>query len=271
LQVSDLERALAYYQHVLGLRLLDQSAGTARLGTVESGRVLVELAERPGAHPVPRRGVLGLYHFAILVPERRSLGRLVRHVLRAGPVPGMADHAVSEAVYLTDPDGLGIEVYADRPRAEWRADPNGQLHMTTDPLDVDDLLEAAGDEPWTGMPTGTVIGHVHLHVGDLERAEDFYHQALGLDKVVWTYPGALFMSAGGYHHHLGTNTWSSGPPAADDQARLLFWDIEVPEARDAEQAANSLTARGFTVARDGDALSAMDPWGTKLRIVSATK
>ena len=159
-----------------------------------------------------RGGQLGLYHFAILLPDRAALGRFVAHLARIGERAGASDHLVSEALYLSDPDGLGIEVYADRPRATWRYDGQRQLAMDTRPLDLNSLVQAAGGEPWTGMPAGTVMGHVHLHVGDIERAAAFYHAALGLDKVVWSYPGALFLSAGGYHHHVGLNTWA-GPGA----------------------------------------------------------
>jgi catechol 2,3-dioxygenase len=176
----------------------------------------------------------------------------------------MADHAVSEALYLSDPDGLGIEVYADRPRSTWRHDAR-QLYMTTEPLDVASVMKAGEGRTWDGMPPGTVMGHVHLHVGDLDEAAAFYHRGLGFDQVVWDYPGALFMSAGGYHHHLGTNTWSSGAPAAEDQARLLSWEIVVPPA-DAAAAAHSLTSRGYAVARTADGAHANDPWGTTVRI-----
>jgi catechol 2,3-dioxygenase len=142
--------------------------------------------------------------------------------------------------------------------------------MTTEPLDVQSLLRAAGDEPWRGMPTGTVIGHVHLYVDDLERAAAFYHAGLGFDKVVWSYPGALFLSAGGYHHHLGTNTWAVGAPRAeDDDARLLDWEIIVPRAADVEAAAGSLAEAGYAVTRADDAALASDPWGTTLRLVTA--
>jgi catechol 2,3-dioxygenase len=178
----------------------------------------------------------------------------------------MADHAVSESVYLMDPDGLGIEVYADRPRSVWRVQPDGQLFMTTAPLDTRSLLQAAAGEPWTGAPAGTVMGHIHLHVGNLDEAAAFYHVALGFDKVVWGYPGALFFSAGGYHHHLGTNTWASGPPAADDQARLLSWDLVVPTASDAAAAAASLTAAGHAATRTDATWTVADPWGTRMRI-----
>ncbi len=179
----------------------------------------------------------------------------------------MSDHFVSEAVYLTDPDGLGIEVYADRPRAEWRHQ-GGQLAMATEPLDARAVIASAGGEEWAGAPAGTVLGHVHLHVGDLARATGFYHEALGFDKTVWSYPGALFMSAGGYHHHLGTNTWAAqAGPAAEGDARLVDWEIVVPAA-DVAAAGESLERAGFPVERLAGAMIATDPWGTKVRLVA---
>jgi len=269
LQVADLPRSLAYYERVLGLRVLTRGDRSAALGPEGEARVLVELHERRGAAPVPRRGRLGLYHFAILLPERAALGRFVRHLADTGEHAGMSDHLVSEAVYLTDPDGLGIEVYADRPRSAWRHE-GRQLVMATEPLDVEDLVRAAGSEKWRGMPAGTVIGHVHLFVGDLEAAAAFYHAGLGLDKVVWSYPGALFLSAGGYHHHLGTNTWAKGAaPAREDDARLLEWEIRVPAVADARAALASLARAGVAVDAAEDGGVARDPWGTAVRLRGA--
>ena len=268
LQVADLERSLEYYQQVLGLRVLSNAPRQAALGTDGATRPLVELFEHRGVQPVPRGGLLGLYHFAVLLPDRAALGRFVAHLAALGVHAGSADHAVSEAIYLTDPDGLGIEVYADRPRAAWRSDSTRQLFMTTAALDVRGLVAASGGEAWTGMPPGTTMGHVHLHVGDLGAAEAFYHRALGFDKVVWTYPGALFLSAGGYHHHLGTNTWSAGPPAGDRHARLLSWDLVVPRRIDAETAARSLADAGHAPAATKDGFTVADGWGTPLRIVA---
>jgi len=266
LQVADLARSLEWYRRVLGVEVLDNSHGVARLGAVGGDRALIELHERAGAQPVPRRGRLGLYHFAILLPDRASLARFVRHLAELGERAGMSDHLVSEAVYLTDPDGLGIEVYADRPRATWRHDQR-QLVMATEPLNVDDLLRAGGAEPWKGLPPGTVIGHVHLFVGDLERAAEFYHAGLGLDQVVWSYPGALFLSAGGYHHHLGTNTWATGAlPAAAGDARLLEWEILLPSRTDVEAALASVAATGATVRAGAGNGTATDPWGTTVRV-----
>jgi catechol 2,3-dioxygenase len=217
---------------------------------------------------VPRGGLLGLYHFAILLPDREALGSFVGHLAATGTYAGSADHFVSEALYLTDPDGLGIEVYADRPRSAWRDD-GRQLHMTTEPLDIRGLLAAARGRPWTGMPAGTIMGHVHLHVGDLDRAARFYHDGLGFDKVVWEYPGALFMSAGGYHHHLATNTWSSGPPASADDARLLSWEVVLPDGSTVRDAARSIEAAGHHTQQITGGWSADDPWGTTVRIVAS--
>jgi catechol 2,3-dioxygenase len=271
LQVADLDRSLAFYETVLGMRVIKRTADTVDLGPHGEEREIVRLHQLRTARPVPRRGLLGLYHFAILLPDRESLGRFVAHLAEIGAYAGMSDHFVSEAVYLTDPDGLGIEVYADRPRDAWRYDER-QLYMTTNHLDVDDLVRSAGSQPWTGMPPGTVLGHVHLYVGDIDKAEAFYHQALGFDKVVWSYPGALFMSAGGYHHHLGTNTWARGAPAAtDEDARLLEWEIIVPTKKDADEAAQSVAAAGYQAKPENGEWILTDPWGTSLRLVPEKK
>ncbi len=268
LQVSDLEHSLGYYRDVLGFNVLEQTPEHAVLGGHGDTRPLVELVERAGASPVPRRGRLGLYHFAILVPDRATLGRFLGHLAQLGARAAMSDHFVSEALYLQDPDNLGIEVYADRPRSAWRHE-GRQLAMATEPLDAQSVLEAGRGAPWAGMPAGTTIGHVHLHVGDIDEAAAFYHNALGLDKVVWSYPGALFLSAGGYHHHLGTNTWAAGAAAAtENDARLLDWEIVVPAAGDAEAAARNVEAAGHRVTRDGGGWTVADPWGTRLRIVN---
>jgi catechol 2,3-dioxygenase len=273
LQVADLERSLRFYQQTLGFQVLEpDAAGTgdtllsARSGGEERNvnpAPLVRLRARPGTRPA-RRGGLGLYHFAILLPDRAALGALLAHLDASGTAFGGGDHLVSEALYLADPDGLGIEVYADRPRDAWQAR-GGELVMTTEPLDADGLLREAGGRRWEGLPPGTRIGHVHLSVGDLAGAEAFYHRALGFDKVVWSYPGALFFSAGGYHHHVGTNTWGRGGPAFDDEARLLWWELQVPASDDAAAAARSLEGAGYAVEPDrAGGFRAGDPWGQVL-------
>lgn len=269
LQVADLARSLDYYERVMGLRVVRRDESGVVLAPA-TGSPILELRERPGARPHPKRGQLGLFHFAILLPDRASLGRFLRHLSDVGERVGMSDHLVSEALYLTDPDGLGIEVYADRPRSQWTYT-GRELQMATLALDVRDLVAAGGTEPWSGMPNGTTIGHVHLHVGDLEQAAAFYHEALGFDKTTWSYPGALFLSAGGYHHHLGTNTWAAGASAAGtDDAKLVEWELVLPNAASVSAAAASVEAAGGTIerAKDGSVL-ARDPWGTAVRLVSS--
>jgi catechol 2,3-dioxygenase len=270
LQVADLDRSIGWYQRVLGFTVMERSAGGASLAAEGATEPLVELREKKGVRPVPRRGLLGLYHYALLLPDRAALGRFIAHLERLGLQAGMSDHFVSEAVYIDDPDGLGIEIYADRPREHWRHE-NRQLTMATLPLDAPDVVAAAGGKAWTGMPKGTVLGHVHLFVGDIDRAAAFYHDLIGFDKVVWSYPGALFLSAGGYHHHLGTNIWAAqAPPASDQDARLLEWEIVVPSSDDVAAVVASVEAGQVTVTRDGGAAVVRDPWGTAVRVASSS-
>ena len=266
LQVSDIGRSVAYYENVLGLEVRDEATGFAALAPRGGGDVILELNERAGANPVPRRGLLGLYHFAVLLPDRASLGRFISHLSEIGVYAGMSDHLVSEALYLTDPDGLGIEVYADRPRSAWVAT-EGQIAMATKPLDVESVVAAAAGKKWDGSPEGTRVGHVHFHVGDIDAAAAFYHAGLGLDKMVWSYPGALFMSAGGYHHHVGVNTWAAGSPVAtDNDARLIDWELVLPDQASVDAAVRSIESAGFKVKDAGEFAEASDPWGIKLRL-----
>ena len=207
LRVADADRLREYYSRAIGLRALGD-------GVMGVSSPLVELIADPDAPPAPP-GSTGLFHFAILVPDRPSLARAVQRVVGAGArFTGASDHFVSEALYLRDPEGNGIEIYRDRPRSEWEYEPSGELRMGTVALDLDSVMAElpGGDDP--GMPEGTVVGHVHLHVGDLGPAEKFYAGELGLDVTVSSYPGALFLSRDGYHHHLGLNTWQGvGAPA----------------------------------------------------------
>jgi catechol 2,3-dioxygenase len=269
LQVADLDRSIQYYETMLGARVISRSDNRAELGPHGEDRVLIELNEKRGARQVPRRGLLGLYHFAVLLPDRAALGRFISHLAENGVYAGMSDHFVSEAVYLTDPDGLGIEVYADRPQSSWRVS-NQQLEMTTIPLDVESVVESAGGKRWEGLPPGTIIGHVHFYVGDIGKASSFYHAALGLDKVVWNYPGALFMSAGGYHHHVGVNTWAAGTsPATDDDARLVEWELVLPSSSAVQEAAASIANADYTISVDGESPVADDDWGIRVKLVSS--
>jgi catechol 2,3-dioxygenase len=267
LLVSNLERSLEYYRRVLGFRAEQRGDDRAVLTAHGDARPLVMLRTRPGVTRA-RRGAFGLYHFAILLPDRPALGRFAAHLAGHNIRVGMADHLVSEALYLSDPDELGIEVYADRPREAWQYRER-ELAMTTDHLDIKDVIAASRGTTWNGLPKGTTIGHVHLHVGDLRAAEAFYHRALGFDKTVWSYPGALFLSAGGYHHHLGTNVWSPGPAPSEHHARLLEWEIAVASADDVVSAARSARDSGYAVDDSGDGVRLVDPWGTAVRLDTA--
>ncbi|MCK6626032.1 MAG: VOC family protein [Anaerolineae bacterium] len=228
--VANLDRSLAFYQENLGFQLHRRDGDTAYLGA--GGPDLLVLTEQPGARTVS--GVTGLYHFAILTPSRLALAQSLRHLAETRtPLQGFSDHLVSEAIYLADPDGNGIEIYRDRPRSEWPRQ-NGQLQMATDPLDVQGILAELETQPapWAGLEPETTIGHVHLHVATIPSAEAFYVETLGFDLIMRYGPSASFVSAGGYHHHLGLNTWAgvNAPPPPPDAAGLRYFTINLPEA-----------------------------------------
>lgn len=262
LTVADLERSLTFYTVAIGLSVLERSDGAATLGV--AGRPILLLREQPGAEPWPRgaRSYTGLYHFAILLPTRADLGRWLRHWLELGfPLPGQGDHLVSEALYLEDPDGHGIEMYRDRPREEWQWS-DGQVQMATLPVDIRGLLRDAEEagRPWSGLPKGTRLGHVHLQVSDIRQSADFYHGVLGFD-IVARMPSALFVSAGGYHHHIGMNVWHSrgaGPPP-EEFVRLRYFTVDLP-SRDALQAVVArIDAAGIAYRQAGDRVVVQDP------------
>ncbi|WP_102128433.1 VOC family protein [Deinococcus planocerae] len=267
LTVGHLARSLAFYREALGLTVLAAGEGAARLGV--EGKALLALRERPGAPPAPPSSP-GLDHFALLVPTRAELARLVRHIGGMGLRLGQSDHLVSEAFYLADPDGHGIEVYRDRPRDGWRW-VGGEVRMGGEPVDVPGLLREAGPPaPWTGLSGGTVMGHVHLRVADLDAAEAFYADTLGFD-VVSRWPGALFVSVGGYHHHLGLNTWQSlgGEAAPAGSARLERVWVHLPDAGALGDVAERLRLGGapFTQpSQRAGTLEVDDPFGTRLAL-----
>ena len=268
LSVADLERSLAYYTGAVGLRPLERDGRIARLGVAD--RTLLVLHEVPGARPAPR-STTGLYHLALLVPERADLARFVRHYAATERRLGQADHLVSEAVYLYDPDAHGIEVYRDRPRDEWVWDA-GEVRMASDPLDMESLMgEPGARDPWTGLPDGTVMGHVHLRVADLDASRAFYVDVLGFDVATGSYPGALFVSAGGYHHHLGLNVWSSlgGSPEPAGSARLERVSIVLPGQDDLDAVADRLHSAGWALERREAGLNLSDPAGNPLRFLAA--
>jgi catechol 2,3-dioxygenase len=268
LAVRDLERLVAFYRDALGFTVLDRSHGRAVLGA--GGVPLVEFEHAPGAKPDDSREA-GLYHTAFLMPTRADLACWVQHVARTRlPLTGASDHAVSEAFYLDDPEGNGIELYCDRPREswEWTGD---NLKITTDPLDIDDLLRTVpANAGYPGAPDGMRIGHVHLRVGDVARAEAFYRDGLGLD-VTRRRHGASFMSSGRYHHHIAANVWhSAGAGRRDPQRAGLAWLAFECADRDAfTRASDNLANAGIALSATSNAIETADPWGTRLRIVQA--
>lgn len=255
LVTSDLGRSLAYYTQRIGLTLLGQEGSVARLGVGD--RELIWLQEEPGVKPSPRNRS-GLYHYALLTPSRPALGQVLRHLVETRTrVDGASDHGVSEALYLSDPDGHGIEIYRDRMREEWPTTADG-LQMTVDPLDADGILDAGGDDPWQGLAEETIVGHIHLHVAHLAESERFYTQAIGLDLMQRFAGQASFLSAGGYHHHVGINVWAGvgAPPPPEDTARLLWYELRLPDETslaallanlEAQEVAQEPHARGVLV------------------------
>jgi catechol 2,3-dioxygenase len=227
LRVSDLERSVAFYTDVLGFARLEGSAARAALGPAD-GPVLVRLEGRPGARRrAPRTS--GLFHVAIRLQDRAALGRSLRRLAaQRWPLTGASDHLVSEALYLDDPDGLGLEIYRDRAESTWARE-DGEVLMATEPLDLDDVGREPGAERiWSGLDAGTTIGHVHLHVPDLAAAERLYCDEIGFSPTLRRYPGALFVAAGTYHHHLGLNIWAGrgAPPPPADSVGLDSFTIE---------------------------------------------
>ena len=270
LRVTDLEGVAAFYQRAIGLHEIARSAGEVQLG-VSPGAPLVELVGDADAPVRPAR-TTGLFHLAILVPTRADLAQAVHRVVDAGwSFTGASDHLVSEALYLDDPEGNGIEIYRDRPREEWARRGDGELEMATLPLDLDGVMASLPPGvPDEGMPPGTVMGHVHLQVRDTAEAGDFYGGLIGFDPTVTAYPGALFVSAGGYHHHLGLNVWGSrGAPAPPEGSTGLDrYRIHLPDAAEADAIAGRLDAAGYAVTAGADGHAVLDPSGIRLVLAS---
>jgi catechol 2,3-dioxygenase len=268
LTVADLDGVRDFYRDAIGLAELESGDGIVRLGT--GGRPVVELVGDPDAPPRPR-GTSGLFHLAIVVPTRADLARALQRVAEAGSrLSGASDHLVSEALYLSDPEGNGIELYRDRPREEWPVR-DGVLQMDTLPLDLDGVLgELRREDANAGMPSGTRMGHVHLNVGDLTAAEAFYSGALGFDVMVRGYPGALFVSAGGYHHHIGLNTWAGegAPPPPPGSQGLREFEILVPDERALEAIERRIASQGLEHRRENDILHLVDPSGNQLALAA---
>lgn len=263
LTVNDLDRVSAFYQQAVGLHQLRGDASGVELGV--EGRTLLELrCDAAARRRSPREA--GLFHTAFLLPTRADLGQWIKHAMASQtPVVGASDHGVSEALYLSDPEGNGVEIYADRPMLTWQWK-DGLVTMPSDPLDVQPIIAASGSGEWRGFPEGAVVGHMHLQVGALPPAEAFYRDVLGFE-VTSRYPGGTFYAVNGYHHHLATNTWNSRGAATRNYPSTGLADFEIVSSRDILEA----VAARADGRRDGsNALVLVDPWGTEITVTAET-
>jgi catechol 2,3-dioxygenase len=271
LTVSEMDRSRSFYEHVIGLHAFDRDDGTVGFGPTEAQPLLVLRAA--SSAPALDRRKTGLYHLAILVPSRVDLAlALARLIAARWPLDGASDHLVSEALYLSDPDGNGIEIYRDRPRHQWRRS-GDQLEMATLPLDLQDVMSelATVEGMQEHAPSGTMIGHVHLQVSDLREAEAFYGGILGFDVMVRGYPGALFVSAGGYHHHIGLNTWHSAGAAQPESGAigLRSFEVTLPNAEELDRVLDRVRASGLEPASVDHGYLIRDPAGNGVLLRSA--
>lgn len=263
LKVSNLSRSIDFYTEIIGFRVLQQEEGRVTL-TADGQHALITLVEVPNAQFV--RGATGLYHFALLLPSRKDLGNLIQHFIQKNVQIGAGDHDVSEALYLSDPDGNGIEMYIDRPADTWKWDSNGQVYMTTDPVQFQSVLREA-DGTWSGLPIDTVMGHIHLSVRNLQQSEDFYTSLLDY-AVVSRYGGqALFISTGGYHHHIGLNTWHSEGAEAlpKDAVGIQSYTVQLPDQDYAVNLKKRFVEQNMEIKEQENIFSIIEPNGIEAK------
>ncbi|MDP9836336.1 catechol 2,3-dioxygenase [Neorhizobium huautlense] len=265
LVVADLDTVSAFYRSIIGLRTLEKSASGEVLGV--NGTPLLTLTTGGDVVRAPRTAA-GLFHTAFLVPDRAALAAWLAHAAHAGVrLDGASDHLVSEAIYLSDPEGNGIEIYRDRQPDEWTMFPDGTVQMATEGLDLQALYDSADKGKWDGMQDGTAIGHIHLQVGNVPEAEAFYRDVLGL-KVMARYPGASFFATGGYHHHIAANIWNSrGAGArADSMTGLSDYSLRFTDKAALDEAAAALDRQEIATSRTADGIVLKDPWGIGLTL-----
>lgn len=267
LKVENLERSLAFYQQIIGFKLLGRKENKALL--TADGRTALLSIEQPENVKVKQPRTTGLYHFALLLPTRSDLGSILQHLLNSGyPLQGASDHLVSEALYLADPDGNGIEIYRDRPSSTWEWN-DGEVVMATKPLDAEAVLSEGNGKPWTGLPSATLMGHIHLHVSELEQTENFYQNGLGFEVVSNYHNQALFISTGHYHHHIGLNVWNGigAPSPLENSVGLESFTLVFPSEEAREQAINQLREIGAAVSKENQDFFTKDPSGNIIRLV----
>ncbi|MFL8936071.1 VOC family protein [Rossellomorea oryzaecorticis] len=264
INVQDLKRSLDFYQEVIGFSILSKFEDTVQL-TADGETPLLTIHQPENVIPKQPR-TTGLYHFAILLPDRADLGSILNHFAQLNIPLGSSDHLVSEALYLTDPDGNGIEVYWDKPHTIWTWN-GGQVEMAVDPIDARAILAEGEGEPWTGLPSKTVMGHLHLHAADLDETAGFYTIGLGFEVVSALGNQALFLSTGRYHHHIGLNTWNGAgaPKPAENSVGLQLFNVHYPSQDERDEAATRLKTLGYQVETGQDgSLSTEDPSGNKM-------
>lgn len=263
IKVQDLQRSIAFYEKVIGFQLMEQTDSSASF--TADGKTVLLTIEQP-ENVIPKQGrTTGLYHFAILLPDRSDLAEVVQHFLKIGLHFGSSDHLVSEALYLSDPDGNGIEVYIDRQPSEWEWK-SGEVKMTVDPLDFEDLLSGVEQQPWEGLPGGTVMGHIHLHVADLKKAEEFYLNGLGFEVVCRYGHQATFISDGKYHHHIALNTWNGvgAPTPPENSVGLSSYTLILSDEGKLARIVDQLEKMGVSVSKEHDYYVTTDPSGNKI-------
>ncbi|WP_422122085.1 VOC family protein [Planococcus sp. X10-3] len=266
LKVLNLGGMKKFYQETLGFQVISESANEVRLGT--DGKSLIRLTATEGLKPKSGR-YAGLYHLAILLPNRKELGKILLHLHQQGIRVGSSDHLVSEALYLSDPEGNGIEIYRDRDPQEWSWS-NGEVAMAVDPIDAEGILREAGlaNENWSGMPAGTVMGHVHLHVSNLAEAQNFYTEGLGFEVVTSMGGQALFLADQKYHHHIGLNIWNGiGIPALpENEAGLDFYTLVFENEAKRGEVTERLRTLGAQVTEGDSHWETRDPSGITIRL-----
>ncbi|WP_144478759.1 VOC family protein [Cytobacillus oceanisediminis] len=269
LKVQDLERSVAFYQDVIGFKLFEKTERLAKF-TADGKNVLLSIEQPEDVMPKQRR-TTGLYHFAILLPHRADLANILKHFVQLRlPLQGASDHLVSEALYLADPDGNGIEIYIDRPASDWTWN-ESQVVMTTEPLDAEGLLEEDKRGTWNGLPAGTVMGHIHLHVSELDKTEEFYTKGLGFNVVSRYGPQALFTSTGKYHHHIGLNTWNGvgAPKPAENSVGLRSFSLVLPDEESVKETISRLISVGAEVTEENGVIVTVDPSGNRIKLETA--
>ncbi|MHA6261555.1 VOC family protein [Sporosarcina sp. CAU 1771] len=263
IKVQDLDRSLTFYQKVLGFQILEQTDKTAKLTT--DGNTNILSLEQP-ENVVPQQGkTTGLYHFALLLPKRSDLADIVHHFIEIGFRFGSSDHLVSEALYLSDPDGNGIEIYTDREPSEWTWT-NGEVAMTVDPIDFTDLLSEGKQTEWSGLPAGTIMGHIHLHVSELKKAEEFYTQGLGFEVVSRFGNQATFIATGKYHHQIALNTWAGvgAPTPPLNSVGLKSFSIVLADDTTRQNVIARLKDIGFSVTEENGSFITHDSSGNQI-------